>query len=187
MNNQRREYLRSNFSALAVAVSLAVLGLSGLANAQAQGIPVSGTWNTCGHNMWETFHQAGRNFTIDAYQNQVCFGPLLGTLFITPEDPEHDVVRLAQDGVTLIRVHFHGRGSFAGSVLGTILSAAAEMGYQGQIAPDGAGQASWWLEDPITGIHGRGTFYGNPPSPNPCEGDGYYVEGTYAGQIQFSP
>jgi hypothetical protein len=187
MNNQRCEYLHRKSSVLAIAVSLALAGLSSLLNAQAQGVSVSGTWNLCGHNMWETFHQAGRNFTIDVYQNQVCFGPLLGTLFITPEDPEHDVVRLASDGVTLIRVHFHGRGTFGGSVLGTTLSAAAEMGYQGQIAPDGSGQASWWLDDPVTGIHGRGTFYGNPPSPNPCEGDGYYVDGTYTGQIQLSP
>lgn len=178
---------RRKISVLAVTTGLGLVTLCGPPNTQAQGIPVSGTWNLCGHNMWETFRQAGRNFTIDVYQNQVCFGPVLGTLFITPQDPEHDVVRLAQDGVTLIRVHFHGRGSFAGSVLGITLSVAAEMGYQGQIAPDGTGQASWWLEDPITGIHGRGTFYGNPPSPNPCEGDGYYVDGTYTGQIQLTP
>lgn len=184
---QMKQHRRRTFCALAVIASLGMGVLGTLPEAQANPVPVSGTWNLCGHNMWDTFHQAGRNFTIDVYQNQVNAGPLDGTLYITPEDPEHDVVRLAQDGVTLIRVHFHGRGTFVGSVLGRTVSPEAVMGYEGQIAPDGTGHALWWLSDPVAGIHGTGTFDGNPPDPNPCEGDGYYVTGIYTGQIQLTP
>jgi hypothetical protein len=61
------------------------------------------------------------------------------------------------------------------------------MTYQGQVAQDGSGRALWLLDDPVAGIHGHGTFYGNPPDPNPCEGDGYYVTGTLTGQIQLTP
>jgi hypothetical protein len=178
-----KQHLRRTFSALAI-----VAALCSLPKGQAaQPVPVSGTWNLCGHNMWDTFHQAGRNFTIDVYQNQIFFGPVVGTLYITPDDPEFDVVRLAADHQTLIRVYFHGSGTFAGSVLGRTASAAAIMGYRGQVAPDGTGHATWWLDDPVAGIHGQGTFDGNPPDPNPCEGDGYYVTGTYTGQIQLTP
>src|SRR5262249_28587057 len=81
-----------------------------------QPVQVSGTWNLCGHIMWDTLHQAGRNFTVNIYQNQSFFGPMVGTLYITPDNPEFDVAHLARDGVTLTRVNFHGSGTFAGSV-----------------------------------------------------------------------
>ena len=61
------------------------------------------------------------------------------------------------------------------------------MTYQGQVGQDGSGRALWLLDDPVAGIHGHGTLYGNPPDPNPCEGDGYYVTGTLTGQIQLTP
>ena len=61
------------------------------------------------------------------------------------------------------------------------------MSYQAQIAPDGTGYGHWRFHDPVAGIHGQGTLYGNAPDPNPCEGDGYYVTGTYTGQIQLTP
>jgi hypothetical protein len=152
-----------------------------------QPVAVSGTWNLCGHNIWDTYHQAGQNFTINVYQNQVFAGPMVGTLFVTPDDPEFDVGHLAKDGVTLIRVNFHGSGAFAGSVLGRTASANATMTYEGKIASDGTGLATWTLDDPAAGIHGNGTFDGNPPDINPCEGDGYYVTGTYSGKIQLTP
>jgi hypothetical protein len=188
MNKSKiKQHLRRRFSALAVIVALGIGVLCAVPEAQAdQPVPVNGTCNLCGHNMWNTFHQAGRNFTIDVYQNQIFSGGLNGTLYVTPEDPEHDVVRLAHDG-TLIRVVFHGSGSFQGSVLGRPTSAAAVMTYQGQVAQDGSGRAIWLLDDPVAGIHGHGTLYGNPPDPNPCEGDGYYVTGTLTGQIQLTP
>ena len=180
------QHLRRRFSALAVMSALAVGVLCALPDAQAdQPVSVTGTWNLCGHNMWNTFHQAGRNFTIDVYQNQIFAGGVSGTLYVTPENPEHDVVRLAHDG-SLIRVVFHGSGSFQGSVLGRATSSAAVMTYQGQIAPDGSGQALWLLDDPVAGIHGHGALYGNPPDPNPCEGDGYFVTGITTGQVQLT-
>ena len=61
------------------------------------------------------------------------------------------------------------------------------MSYQAQIAPDLTGYGHWQFDDPVAGIHGQGTLYGNAPDPNPCEGDGIYVTGNYAGQIQFAP
>jgi hypothetical protein len=188
MNKQNiKQHLRRTFSALAVVAALGVGVLCTLPTAEAtEPVPVSGTWNLCGHNMWDTLHIAGRNLTIDVYQDQIFFGGLAGTLYITPENPEHDVVRLARDGM-LLRVYFHGSGTFQGSVLGRATSAAAVMTYQAQVAQDGTGYGIWLFDDPLAGIHGRGTLYGNAPDPNPCEGDGYYVTGTYTGQIQLTP
>jgi hypothetical protein len=190
MNKQNiKQQLRKSSLALALVAGLGVGVLCALPKAQAsQPAPVSGTFTLCGHNIWDSLHIAGRNLTIDAYQNQIFYGLLAGTLYITPENPEHDVVRLADDGVTLLRVYFHGSGTFAGSVLGRTASTAAVMSYTAQIAPDGTGYGTWTFDDPVAGIHGRGTLpTGNPPDPNPCEGDGYYVTGTYAGQIQLTP
>jgi hypothetical protein len=189
MNKQNIiQQLRRTFSPLAVVAVLGVGVLCALPKAQAAApAPVSGTFTVCAHNIWDSLHIAGRNLTIDAYQNQIFYGGLVGTLYITPENPEHDVVRLADDGVTLLRIYFHGSGTFAGSVLGRTASAAAVMGYQAQIAPDGTGYGYWWFDDPVAGIHGQGTLYGNAPDPNPCEGDGYYVTGTYTGQMQLTP
>ena len=181
------QHLRRKISALVVIAGLAVGVLFALPKAEAdQPVQVSGTWNLCGHPMWDTLHQAGRNFTINLYQNQIFFGPMVGTLYITPDNPEFDVLHLAPDG-TLIRVSFHGSGTFAGSVLGRTASAAAVTTYEGQIAQDGSGLVNWTLDDPAAGIHGQGMYYGNPPDPNPCEGDGSYVTGTYTGQIQLTP
>lgn len=186
--NKRKVRLHRNIWALAIIGPLAISVLCAPPKTQAvHSVPVSGTWNLCGHNMWNTLHQAGRNLTINVYQNQNFFGALTGTLYITPENPELDVVHLARDGVTLVRVNFHGAGSFAGSVLGRPVSSAAVMGYQAQIAPDGTGHGVWWFNDPVAGIHGQGTLDGNVPDPNPCEGDGYYVTGTYTGEIQLTP
>ncbi len=190
MNKQNiKQQLRKSSLALALVAGLGVGVLCALPKAQAsQPAPVSGTFTLCGHNIWDSLHIAGRNLTIDAYQNQIFYGPLAGTLYITPENPEHDVVRLAEDGVTLLRVYFHGSGTFAGSVLGRTASTAAVMSYTAQIAPDGTGYGTWTFDDPVAGIHGQGTLpTGSPPDPNPCEGDGYYVTGTYAGQIQLTP
>jgi hypothetical protein len=182
------QHLHRKIAALAVIAGLGIAALSALPKAHAdQPVAVSGTFNLCGHPIWDTLHQAGRNITVDLYQNQNFFGPMVGTLYITPDDPEFDVLHLAKDGVTLIRVNFHGSGTFAGSVLGRTTSAAAIMGYQAQIAPDGSGHGTWWLDDPVAGIHGNGTLDGNPPDPNPCEVDGSYVTGTYTGQIQLTP
>jgi len=189
MNKRKtKEHLRRKISALAVIAGLGTAALCALPNAQAdQPVQVSGTWNLCGHIMWDTLHQAGRNFTVDIYQNENFFGPMVGTLYITPDNPEFDVAHFARDGVTLIRVNFHGSGTFAGSVLGRTASAAAVITYEGQIAQDGSGQVNWTLDDPVAGIHGNGTLDGNPPDPNPCESDGSYVTGTYTGQIQLTP
>src|SRR5215469_16136244 len=189
MNNVKtNQHLRRKISALAVIAGLGIAALCALPKAKAdQPVAVSGTWNLCGHTMWDTLHQAGRNFTVDFYQNQNFFGPVVSTLYITPDDPEFDVLHLASDGVTLVRVNFHGSGSFGGSVLGRPVSSAAVMGYQAQIAPDGTGHGVWWFNDPLAGIQGNGTLDGNPPDPNPCEGDGSYVTGTYTGQVQLTP
>ena len=139
------QHLRSKISALMVIAGLAAGVLFASPKAEANPQPVSGTWNLCGHNMWDTLRPAGRNFTIDVHQNQIFFGPMVGTLYITPGDPEFDVIRFAADHQTLIRVHFHGSGTFVGSALGRTASPQAVMGYHGQIAPDGSGLATWWL------------------------------------------
>ena len=183
-----KQYLCRTFSARAIVIALAIGALCALPRAQAdQPVPVSGTFTVCGHNIWDSLHIAGRNLTIDVYQNQIFFGDLIGTLYIAPGNPEHDVVRLADDGVTLLRVYFHGSGTFAGSVLGRTASTAAVMSYQAQIAPDLTGYGYWWFDDPVAGIHGQGTLHGNAPDPNPCEGDGLFVTGTYTGQMQLTP
>ena len=111
MNKRKvKQHLRRKISALAVIAGLGVGVLFALPKAQAdQPVQVNGTWNLCGHIMWDTLHQAGRNFTVDIYENQIFFGPMVGTLYITPDNPEFDVAHLARDGVTLIRVNFHGR------------------------------------------------------------------------------
>ncbi len=116
MNKQNiKQQLRKSSLALALVAGLGVGVLCALPKAQAsQPAPVSGTFTLCGHNIWDSLHIAGRNLTIDAYQNQIFYGPLAGTLYITPENPEHDVVRLAEDGVTLLRVYFHGSGNLRG-------------------------------------------------------------------------
>jgi len=182
------QHLRRAFSALAIVAGLGIGVLCALPKAQAeQPAPVNGTFTVCGHNIWDSLHIAGRNLTIDVYQNQIFDGNLVGTLYITPENPEHDVVRLADDGVTLLRIYFQGSGTFAGTVLGRTASTAAVMSYQAQIAPDWTGYGHWQFDDPVAGIHGQGTLYGNAPDPNPCEGDGIYVTGTYTGQIQLTP
>lgn len=183
-----KRYLCRTFSAPAIGIALAVGALCALPRAQAdQPVPVSGTFTICAHNIWDSLHIAGRNLTIDVYQDQIFDGDLVGTLYITPENPEHDVVRLADDGVTLLRVYAHGSGTFAGSVLGRTASTAAVMGYQVQLAPDLTGYGNWWFDDPVAGIHGQGTFLGDAPDPSPCEGDGYFVTGTYAGRMQLTP
>ncbi len=183
-----RQHLRRAVSALAFVGALVAGALCALPKAQAdQPVPVSGTFTVCGHNIWDSLHIAGRNLTIDVYQNQIFYGDLVGTLYITPENPEHDVVRLADDGVTLLRIYFQGSGTFAGTVLGRTASTAAVMSYQAQIAPDWTGYGHWQFDDPVAGIHGQGTLYGNAPDPNPCEGDGIYVTGTYTGQMQLTP
>jgi len=160
MNKQNiKQQLRKSSLALALVAGLGVGVLCALPKAQAsQPAPVSGTFTLCGHNIWDSLHIAGRNLTIDAYQNQIFYGPLAGTLYITPENPEHDVVRLADDGVTLLRIYFHGSGTFAGSVLGRTASTAAVMSYTAQIAPDGTGYGTWTFDDPVAGIHGQGTL-----------------------------
>ena len=182
------QHLCRTFSAPAIVIALVIGALCALPKAQAdQPAPVSGTFTVCAHNIWDSLHIAGRNLIIDAYQDQIFYGDLVGTLYVTPENPEHDVYRLADDGVTLLRIYFHGSGTFAGSVLGRTASAAAVMSYQAQIAPDFTGYGYWWFNDPVAGIHGQGTLYGNAPDPNPCEGDGFYVTGTYTGQMQLTP
>ncbi len=97
MNKQNiKQQLRRAFFALAI-----VGALFTLPKAQAdQPAPVSGTFTVCAHNIWDSLHIAGRNLTIDVYQNQIFYGDLVGTLYITPENPEHDVVRLADGGVS---------------------------------------------------------------------------------------
>src|SRR6266487_1993735 len=102
MNKQNiKQQLRKSSLALALVAGLGVGVLCALPKAQAsQPAPVSGTFTLCGHNIWDSLHIAGRNLTIDAYQNQIFYGPLAGTLYITPENPEHDVVRLADGGVS---------------------------------------------------------------------------------------
>lgn len=181
-----KQHLRRTVSALAVIAALAIGVLCTLPKAQAgQPVPVGGTWNACGHVLWNTLHQAGRNFTINEYQDQICLGSMVGTLSVTLDNPEFDVLHLAADGVTLLCASFHGSGTFSGSVLGRTASPAAVFTYQGQIAPDGSGQAIYSLDDPVAGIHGEFTMLGSPPIP--CEGGDGHVTGTYSGQFQLTP
>jgi len=65
-------------------------------------------------------------------------------------------------------------------------SPAAVFTYQGQIAPDGSGQAIYSFNDPVAEIHGEFTILGSPVDPNLCEGNGG-VTGTYSGQFHLTP
>jgi len=193
------QHLRRKISALAVIAGLAVGVLFALPKAQAdQPVPVSGTWSACGYILPDTVHQAGHNVTLNAYQDQICLGDMVGTLSVTPDNPEFDVLHFAKDGVTLLFGTFHGSGTFTGSVLGRTASPAAVFTYQGQLAPDGSGDATYTFDDPVAGIHGEFTMLGNPPEPpapgQPCDETcnntscyvGYGI-GTYSGQFQLTP
>jgi hypothetical protein len=75
MNKQNiKQQLRRTFSAPAIVIALVIGTLCALPKAQAdQPAPVSGTFTVCGHNIWDSLHIAGRNLTIDVYQNQIFY------------------------------------------------------------------------------------------------------------------
>jgi hypothetical protein len=174
--------------ALGVIAALAVGSLFVLPKAQANPVPVSGTWNACGHNLWDMFHQAGRNFTIKAYQNQIFFGSVVGTLYCHTGRSRVRCASSRQGRRDVAPWTFPRQRNLGGFSSGKDCERGSGIHLpRSSRSRRLTGQAIYSFNHAVAGIHGEFTMLGSPPDPNPYEVDGCYVTGTYTGQVQLTP